>query len=36
MKFSEFNLCFHNPCEIWHLFSQAPMTNIVFGVITAN
>ena len=25
MKFSEFYLCFHNSCEIWHLFSRAPM-----------
>ena len=27
MKFSEFYLCFLNSCEIWHLFSQAPMRN---------
>ena len=27
MKFSEFYLCFHNPCEILHLFSWAPMRN---------
>ena len=27
MKFSEFYLCFHNCCEIWHLFSRAPMRN---------
>ena len=27
MKFSEFYLYFHNSCEIWHLFSQAPMRN---------
>ena len=37
IKFSEFYLCFHNSCEIWHLFSRAPMRNIVLiGVITAN
>ena len=33
MKFSEFYLCFHNSCEIWHSFSQTPMRKI-FGVIT--
>ena len=27
MKSSEFHLCFHNSCEIWHLFSRAPMRN---------
>ena len=27
MKFSEFNLCFHNSREIWRLFSQAPKGN---------
>ena len=27
MKFSEFLLCFHNSCEIWHFFSRAPMRN---------
>ena len=32
MKFSEFYLCFRYSCEIWHLFSRAP----VFGVITDN
>ena len=32
-KFSEFYLCFHNSCELWHSFSQAPW-EIVFGVIT--
>ena len=26
-KFSEFYLCFQNYCEIWHLFSQAPIRN---------
>ena len=25
MKFSEFYLCFHNSCEIWHLFSRTAM-----------
>ena len=24
---SDFYLCFHNSCEIWHLFSWAPMRN---------
>ena len=27
MKFSEFYLCFHNSCEIWHSFSWASMRN---------
>ena len=27
MKFSEFFLCFHNSCEIWHSFSQTSMRN---------
>ena len=27
VKFSGFYLCFHNSCEIWHLFSRAPMRN---------
>ena len=27
MKSSEFHLCFHNSCEIWHLFSRALMRN---------
>ena len=27
MKFSEFYLCFHNSCEIWHLFSRTSMRN---------
>ena len=35
MKFSEFYLCFHNSCEIWHLFSRLPK-EIFFGVITDN
>ena len=27
MKFSEFYLCFHNSCEIWHSFSWPPLRN---------
>ena len=30
MKFSEFYLCFHNPNEIWHSFSQAPIRNFLW------
>ena len=34
MKFSEFCLCFHNSCEICHLFSRAPLRNSLWtGVI---
>ena len=33
IKFSEFYLCFHNSCEIWHSFSRTPV-EIFFGVIT--
>ena len=29
MKISEFYLCFHNSCEIWHLFSRAHMMDSV-------
>ena len=28
-KSSEFYLCFHNSCEIWHSFSQTPMRNFL-------
>ena len=30
MKFSEYYLCFHNSCEIWHLFSRTPMKNFLW------
>ena len=30
VKFSEFYLCFHNSCEIWHLFSWAPIRNFLW------
>ena len=30
MKFSEFYLCFHDSCKIWHLFSRAPMRNCLW------
>ena len=30
MKFSEFYLCFHNSCELWHLFSRAPIRNCLW------
>ena len=30
MKFPEFYPCFHNSCEIWHLFSQAPIRNFLW------
>ena len=33
MQFSEFYLCNHNYCEIWHSFSQLPW-EIFFGVPT--
>ena len=30
MKFSEFYLCFHNSCELWHLFSRVPVRNCLW------
>ena len=30
IKFSEFFLCNHNSCEIWHLFSRTSMRNFLW------
>ena len=30
MKFSEFDLCFHNSCEIWHSFSRPTVRNFLW------
>ena len=30
VKISEFYLCFHNSCEIWHSLSQTPMRNFTW------
>ena len=30
MKFSEFYLCFHNSCEIWHSFPRAPVRKFLW------
>ena len=30
LKFSEFHLCFHNSCKIWHSFSRTPVRNFLW------
>ena len=30
VKISEFYLCFHNSCEIWHSLSRTPMRNFLW------